>query len=115
MSSAVIGLSSRTNSLEGLSKYRCLPISSGGVSESATALTTLADANRASVHFEKEQDAVEKGREISKNQGTEFRIHDKHGKMRESDSHGHDPYPPGDRKVRGHRSFRFTAVDRLFE
>lgn len=31
-------------------------------------------ADRASGHFEKKQDAVDKGREISKNQGTELKI-----------------------------------------
>jgi hypothetical protein len=51
-------------------------------------------ADRASAHFEKKQDAVDKGREISRNQGTEFKIHDKKGIIRDSDSHGHDPYPP---------------------
>ncbi len=51
-------------------------------------------AERASAHFEKKQDAVDKAREISKNQRTELKIHDQHGRIRDSDSHGHDPYPP---------------------
>ena len=50
-------------------------------------------AEKASVYFEKKQDAIDKAREISKNQGTELKIHDKHEKIRDSDSHGHDPYP----------------------
>jgi hypothetical protein len=51
-------------------------------------------ADRASAHFERTQDAVDKCREINKKQGTKFEIHDKHGKIKDSDSHGHDPYPP---------------------
>jgi hypothetical protein len=31
------------------------------------------------------------GREISRNQGTEFIIHGKNGVIQGSDSHGHDP------------------------
>ena len=37
---------------------------------------------------------LDKGREISQNQHTEFVIHDRHGRIREKDSHGHDSYPP---------------------
>ena len=38
--------------------------------------------------------AVEAGRKISQNQGTEFYIHGKDGKIQNKDSHGNDPYPP---------------------
>ncbi len=51
-------------------------------------------AARASGHFDTKADAVERGREISRNQGTEFRIHNRDGKIAGSDSHGHDPNPP---------------------
>lgn len=51
-------------------------------------------ASRASAHFHKKQDAVDRGREISKNQGTEFHIHGKDGKIQRRDSYGNDPYPP---------------------
>jgi len=51
-------------------------------------------AERSSVHFEKKQDAVNAGRRISQNQGTEFVIHGKDGKIQSKDSHGNDPYPP---------------------
>lgn len=51
-------------------------------------------SERASGHFETKQEAIEAGREISQNQGTELRIHNKDGKIAESDSHGNDPYPP---------------------
>lgn len=46
---------------------------------------------RASGHFNTKQQAVDAGREISRNQGTEFRVHNKNGQISSSDSHGHDP------------------------
>ena len=51
-------------------------------------------ADRASGHFEKKQDAIDAGREISQNQGTEFLIHNLNGRIGQSDSHGNDPCPP---------------------
>ena len=51
-------------------------------------------ANRISGHFDKKVDAVNAGRKISINQGTEFIIHGKDGKIQGCDSHGNDPYPP---------------------
>ena len=51
-------------------------------------------ASRASAHFDLKQDAIDRGREISRNQGTEFRIHNKDGRIGSSDSHGNDPHPP---------------------
>ena len=51
-------------------------------------------ADRASVHFERKQDAIDAGREISRNQGTEFYIHGRDGKIQRKDSHGGDPFPP---------------------
>jgi len=38
--------------------------------------------------------AIERAREISRNQGTELVIHNLNGRISGSDSHGHDPYPP---------------------
>lgn len=55
-------------------------------------------SERSSGHFDKKQDAVDGGRAISQSQGTEFRIHNKDGKIAQSDSHGHDPCPPRDRR-----------------
>lgn len=55
-------------------------------------------AKRSSGHFDRKADAVDKGREISRNQGTELRIHNKDGKIAKSDSHGNDPHPPKDKK-----------------
>jgi uncharacterized protein YdaT len=55
-------------------------------------------ADKASVHSDTKADAVNKGREISKNQGSELVIHNKDGKISNSDSHGNDPCPPKDTK-----------------
>lgn len=51
-------------------------------------------SNRASGHFDTKQEAIDAGREISRNQGTEFFIHGKDGKTQRKDSHGNDPFPP---------------------
>ena len=55
-------------------------------------------AYRASVHTDTKQEAIDKGRAISRNQATELVIHNKDGKISNSDSHGNDPCPPRDRK-----------------
>lgn len=55
-------------------------------------------STRASVHTDKKTDAINIGREISRNQGTELKIHNKDGKISRSDSHGNDPCPPKDKK-----------------
>lgn len=52
------------------------------------------DSSRSSGHFERKQDAINTGRQISRNQKTELFIHGKDGKIQSRDSHGHDPYPP---------------------
>ena len=51
-------------------------------------------ADRASSHHDTKRDAIDRGREISRNQNTELRIHNKDGKIGQSDSHGNDPFPP---------------------
>lgn len=51
-------------------------------------------SEKASNHFDKKTDAVDKGREISQNQGSEFYVHGKDGKIQSKDSHGNDPNPP---------------------
>lgn len=55
-------------------------------------------ADRASIHTDTKQEAIDKGRVISRNQATELVIHSKDGKISNSDSHGNDPCPPRDRK-----------------
>ena len=49
---------------------------------------------RASGHFDKKKDAVDRARKISRDQGTELVIHKKDGRIHKKDSHGNDPYPP---------------------
>ncbi|MGZ0073305.1 DUF2188 domain-containing protein [Sphingobium limneticum] len=49
---------------------------------------------RASGHFDTKQDATNYGRQVSHNQETELRIHNKDGRIGQSDSHGRDPNPP---------------------
>ena len=51
-------------------------------------------ADRASGHYETKQEAVQQAREISRNQQTELRIHNRDGRIAQSDSHGRDPNPP---------------------
>ena len=51
-------------------------------------------AQRSSGHYSTKQEAVDAGRQISRNQGTEFVIHGKDGRIQSADSHGNDPYPP---------------------
>lgn len=56
------------------------------------------NAKRSSGHFDTKKDAITGGRKVSPNQGTEFIIHGKDGKIQKSDSHGNDPCPPKDRR-----------------
>ena len=55
-------------------------------------------SSRASKSFQKQQDAIDWGREVSRNQGSEFVINRRDGTIRRKASHGRDPYPPKDRK-----------------
>lgn len=49
---------------------------------------------RASSHHDTKRDAIGQAREVSRNQETELRIHNKDGRIASSDSHGGDPFPP---------------------
>ena len=49
---------------------------------------------RAIKHFETKQPAVDFGRGVSQNQGSEFFIHGSDGRIQSRDSHGNDPFPP---------------------
>ena len=51
-------------------------------------------ASRASSHHATKRAAIDSGRAVSRNQGTELRIHNRDGRIADSDSHGGDPYPP---------------------
>jgi len=49
---------------------------------------------RATIKTETQSQAINIGREIARNQGSELFIHRPNGQIRDRDSHGHDPYPP---------------------
>lgn len=51
-------------------------------------------AERDTSHHSTQQEAIEAATEIAKNQNSEVFIHDRHGKIRERNSHGNDPFPP---------------------
>lgn len=51
-------------------------------------------AQRSSGHFDTKTEAIDAGRQISVNQGTELLIHGLNGRIQSSDSHGNDPFPP---------------------
>ena len=53
-----------------------------------------AGGQRASSVHDTQREAIERGREISRNQNSELLIHGRDGRIRERDTHGHDPYPP---------------------
>jgi uncharacterized protein YdaT len=51
-------------------------------------------SDRVSGTYRTQEEAINAGREISRNQHTELIIHRPNGQIRERDSHGHDPSPP---------------------
>lgn len=55
-------------------------------------------ASRASKHFDNKADAVTYGRQVSRNQRSEFVVHKRDGTIQRKDSHGKDPLPPRDKK-----------------
>jgi hypothetical protein len=54
-------------------------------------------SSRASGHYDRKADAIDRAREISHNQNTELVIHGRNGKISRTDSHGGDPCPPKDK------------------
>ena len=50
--------------------------------------------SKATKHFDTKQDAIDYGRQTSRNQKSELVIHNKDGRIAQKDSHGHDPHPP---------------------
>ena len=44
--------------------------------------------------FNTQAEAIERAREISRNQQSELFIHGRNGRIRERDSYGNDPFPP---------------------
>ncbi|MBP1151797.1 DUF2188 domain-containing protein [Methylocaldum sp. RMAD-M] len=51
-------------------------------------------AQRASSVHRTQKEAIEKAREIARNNHSELLIHNREGQIRDRDSFGHDPYPP---------------------
>ena len=45
-----------------------------------------------------QSEAIELGKEIAKNQGSELLIHGRNGQIRSKDSYGNDPCPPRDKE-----------------
>jgi uncharacterized protein YdaT len=56
------------------------------------------NSDRASCHLDTKQEAIDRARDISRNQQTELVVHNKDGKIAYSDSHGNDPCPPKDER-----------------
>jgi len=50
--------------------------------------------SRASSVHNTQQQAIDAGREIARNQKSELVIHRPNGQIRDKDSHGHDGFPP---------------------
>jgi hypothetical protein len=53
-----------------------------------------AGADRASGVFATQKEAIARGRELAKNQGTELYVHGLDGRIRERNSFGKDSFPP---------------------
>jgi hypothetical protein len=53
-------------------------------------------ADRASGHFERKSDAMDRGRDLARERGTELVEHGRNGRIQDSDSYGNDPFPPRD-------------------
>lgn len=49
---------------------------------------------KATVRTDTQAEAIQIARGIARNQESELVIHGRDGRIREKDSHGHDPYPP---------------------
>lgn len=56
------------------------------------------NAKRSSGHYDTKQEAMDAGRRMSINQGTELIPHRKDGTIQNPSSHGNDPCPPKDKK-----------------
>ena len=53
-----------------------------------------AGGDRASSVHHTQREAIDRARDIARNQNSELFIHGADGKIRSRDSHGHDPNPP---------------------
>ncbi len=54
--------------------------------------------SKATSNHSTQRDAIDAARSIARRQQAEVVIHDRHGKIRDKDSYGSDPFPPRDRK-----------------
>ena len=50
--------------------------------------------SRASSLHSTQREAIDVGRQIAQNNRSELLIHDRDNRIRDRDSHGHDPFPP---------------------
>jgi len=50
--------------------------------------------DKATKVYDTQAKAIDRGREIARNQNSELLIHGRNGQIRARDSHGRDPYPP---------------------
>ncbi|MCC8439210.1 hypothetical protein CRI85_02455 [Leuconostoc pseudomesenteroides] len=50
--------------------------------------------SRATANFAKQSDAVERAKDIARNQNSEELTHGRNGQIRDRSSYGHDPHPP---------------------
>jgi len=53
-----------------------------------------AGASKISSVHKTQQEAIDKAREVAKNQKSELLVHGKNGKIRERNTYGKDPFPP---------------------
>ena len=53
-----------------------------------------AGSQRATSIHGTQKDAIDAGRKIARNQGSELFIHGRDGRIRDRDSYGNDPFPP---------------------
>lgn len=53
-----------------------------------------AGGSRVTTRTDTQAEAIQVAREIAQRQGTELFVHGRDGRIRERDSHGHDPHPP---------------------
>ena len=53
-----------------------------------------AGAARATSRHPTQAEAAQRAKEIAENKNAERVIHDRHGRIREKNSYGNDPYPP---------------------
>jgi len=50
--------------------------------------------SKATKIFDTQAEAIERARQIAKNQQSELVVHNQKGQIRQKDSYGNDPYPP---------------------